>query len=130
MQIRKRGQRIEFLRAYYNKDKGRSDQKMIGAYQKYGTTEVPQELLDKMDEKEQAQAKDHLKTMLEEDESMYARFRVSCCDQRIEELVAALERYPDQVTKLMAINMYRSMDNIAKILRRTGFVKSRVLKDL
>jgi bifunctional DNA-binding transcriptional regulator/antitoxin component of YhaV-PrlF toxin-antitoxin module len=128
MQIRVRGQRIEFLRSKYDPEKKRSTQKLIGAMPKYRVT-VPEEILDKMAPKEQEEAIEYVQEQQKALESLLIRSAASDAGETLETVANALEMHPDKVDQEKAAIIYAQIDRITKSLRRAGFLKSKFKKN-
>lgn len=126
MQIRRRKNKIEFLRSEYRAEKGRSFQVMIGS-QDYFLDRLEPELKEKMTDAEIIEAKAFFEEKRSENKALSNRVAVNSAASEIRKATKALEAGQEVRDADQAAEIYRAMADLSKQLKRSGYPKSAVV---
>lgn len=126
MQIRRRGNKTEFLRSQYVPEKKASTQKLIGS-QDYFLDHLESHVREKMEPEEIEQAEAHFAKQKAESDALSRRVAVNGAAREIKKAAEAIEAGQELKSVDQAIKIYEAMDDLAKQLKRAGYPKSAIM---
>lgn len=122
MQIRisKSGKKVELLRSRYVRDKKRSGQTMIAAFN-VTNKQVPDDILETLNLEEQKEVREWFNKRLADQQEAVAKQKITGFAGDISQVAESITRYG--INHDQALDIYKGMDTLAKYLRKAGFTR-------
>lgn len=118
MFCRERGNKVELLRPVYDSAVKRCKDKVIGSFDRYGVTEIPEKVRDLINDDEAAQVQAWLTKRKNASDAIRTKYKVRGAAKEILEIAAAIEEIGADAENAQTI--FDSLKRIKKALKAAG----------